>query len=69
MPQNNENKPTLRITERRQFQFDELDEMLLTIQNPSLAENDRQNLEQRINRLKFIISVQGSDGCEFEYRS
>ena len=60
-----ENRPVLRIFERRQFQFDELDQALLALQSNSLTEAERSALELRVMSLKDTISVQGSDGCEF----
>jgi len=67
MSNTHENRPVLRIFERRQFQFDELDQTLLALQNNNLTEAERSALELRVTSLKDTISVQGSDGCEFEW--
>lgn len=67
MSGDSERRPLLRITERRQFQFDALDELLSTLKNPHLSAGERQAIEQQVNSLKYVISVQGSDGCEFVY--
>jgi hypothetical protein len=62
-----EKTPHLIITDRRKFQFDELDELISRAEDLSLSEEELNNLAISIHRLKFVISVQGSDGCEFEY--
>ena len=67
MSGDSERRPFLRITDRRQFQFDALDQLLSTLNNPYLSERERQAIDQQINSLKFVISVQGGDGCEFVY--
>lgn len=66
MPKN-ETQPQFRVTERRQFQFDILDELIAKRERENLSPVEKYAIDLQIQQLKATIAVQGGDVGEFEY--
>ena len=62
-----ETPPVFRPTERRQFQYDALDQAILELRRSDLSQDDRTALEHQVRTLQDVIAFQGGDVGEFEY--